>query len=340
PRGPRGHRTRGARRRGERARSTARRRIHDRRGACRAAGRRRRRPRPQAAIRLHAAARRRLGAPGLATALRVDGDSRQGLDARAAAFAARALVTTGPVSGPGGAPRQLDGVLLDVDDTLVDTRGAFTNAWRTLLGEYLPHLEASELEQVVRVWREDAGGHYAAYAAGRLAYDEQRLRRVNALHAHFGGPELDDGGFATWNEAFESGFRAGWLAFDDALAAVDALRVAGVAVGVVTNAAADYQALKLARAGFDGLPVLVGVDTFGFGKPDSRVFHAGAQRLGVDPARTAYVGDELHADAIGAHRAGLLGVWLDRRGTRRHVLPEGDIPGAPGSGAGRRPARA
>lgn len=245
---------------------------------------------------------------------------------------ARDSVTPSGSTRGSKAPRPLEAVLLDVDDTLVDTRGAFTNAWRTLMGEYLPHLEASELDAVVRHWRADAGGHYAAYAAGELDYEEQRLRRVNALHARFGGPQLDGAGFETWNETFEKGFQAGWLAFDDAVAAVDALRAVGVAVGVVTNAAAEYQALKLARAGFDGLPVLVGVDTFGFGKPDPRVFHAGAQRLGADPGRTAYVGDELHADAIGAHQAGLLGVWLDRPGTRRHVLPEADISAATGSG--------
>lgn len=55
----------------------------------------------------------------------------------------------------------------------------------------------------------------------------------------------------------------------------------------------------------------------GSGKPDPRVFAEACRRLGTDPARTAYVGDELDVDARGALAAGLVGVWLDRPGTRR-----------------------
>ena len=217
------------------------------------------------------------------------------------------------------------GVLLDVDDTLVDTRGAFTVAWRGVVAEYLPHLGSDAVGDVVQLWRADAAGHYQAYVAGRLDYEEQRRLRVNALHEHFGAAPVARGDFPRWNEAFEAGFRSGWAAFDDALAAVDDLRSAGVPVGVVTNAAAGYQQLKLEKIGLGDLPVLVGVDLFGFGKPDARVFHEGARRLGIAPGRAAYVGDELHADGLGAARAGLLGVWLDRPGTRGRPVGEDEI---------------
>jgi putative hydrolase of the HAD superfamily len=97
-------------------------------------------------------------------------------------------------------------------------------------------------------------------------------------------------------------------------------------VGVVTNAATELQERKLRSAGLaEWLPVLVGVDTFGFGKPDPRVFLAGTSKLGTDPARTAYVGDEPTVDALGAHEAGLVGVWLDRPGARRDGEHDVDV---------------
>ena len=228
-----------------------------------------------------------------------------------------------------------EGVLLDVDDTLVDTRGAFTHAWGSLVAQYLPHLGDDAVVDVVRVWRADEGGHYAAYTTGRLDYPEQRRLRVNALHEHFGAQPVAPADFEAWNAAFEAGFRAGWAAFDDALEAIAELRAAGVPVGVVTNAAADYQQLKLEKVGLGDLPVLVGVDLLGFGKPDARVFHEGARRLGVAPQRTAYVGDELHADALGAVGAGLRGVWLDRPGTRGRVLTDEEITAAKAAGVRR-----
>jgi len=228
--------------------------------------------------------------------------------------------------------RPVRAVLLDVDDTLVDTRGAFTVAWRACCARYLPH---ADVEAVVRTWRADAGGHYAAYAAGRLGYEEQRHLRVNALHAEHGGPQLDEAGFAAWNALFESAFRSGWRAFDDAGALLAELAERGVPVGMVTNAASDYQRLKLRTAGLPAPEVLVGVDVLGVGKPDPRVFLEGARRLGLEPGEAAYVGDELHVDALGAQRAGLQGVWLDRPGARHRPVAQEELDAALASGVRR-----
>ncbi|NLF04306.1 MAG: HAD family hydrolase [Actinomycetales bacterium] len=226
----------------------------------------------------------------------------------------------------------VDGVLFDVDDTLIDTRAAFTVAWEVAVGQFLPALGPGDVDAVVRSWRADVDGYYAAYTQGRMSYTEQRWRRVNAVHAEHGGPALDEAEFHAWNTVYEEAFQGAWAAFDDALAAMDALRSAGVAVGIVTNARSDYQRAKLERAGLDVPEVLVGVDRFGVGKPDPRIFLAGAEGLGTDPARTAYVGDELEVDALGAIRAGLRGLWLDRPGTRRHEIPDSTVTAAMTSG--------
>lgn len=91
-----------------------------------------------------------------------------------------------------------------------------------------------------------------------------------------------------------------------------------MAVGCVTNAAEAQQRAKLAAVGLtDTVPLLVTLDTFGFGKPDPRVFHEAVRRLGVAPGEVLYVGDEPVIDARGAAAAGLRGVWLDRPGRRR-----------------------
>ena len=69
------------------------------------------------------------------------------------------------------------------------------------------------------------------------------------------------------------------------------------------------------------------MDTLGFGKPDPRVFLEACRRLGTDPARTAYVGDEPDVDAAAARDAGLVGVWLDRPGARRRPVDEATLDG-------------
>ncbi|WP_062079147.1 HAD family hydrolase [Demequina globuliformis] len=206
-------------------------------------------------------------------------------------------------------------VLLDIDDTLVDTRGAFRHALTEVAAEYLD--AGANPEAVLAHWRDDRGGWYRAHTRGEMTHREQRKRRANDLHATFGGPTLDDEAYDIWDAGFERHFRAGWRAFEDAAPLLNALDERGIPYGAVSNADSAYQVLKLSACGLQRVPMLVGVDTFGVGKPDPRVFVEGCRLLAVEPAVTAYVGDEPDLDAGGAARAGLHGVWLDRPGTRR-----------------------
>lgn len=225
--------------------------------------------------------------------------------------------------------RRVDGVLFDVDDTLVDTRSAFGRAVAAVAADHLPHLTPDRHDEVLAVWRADAEDHYGRHTRGEIDYRTQRMARANHLHRTFGGAPLDDAAFDAWNEVYEAAFSAAWAAHAESSAVVDALVGAGVVVGALTNAAVDYQTAKLARAALgDRVEVLVGVDTLGVGKPDGRVFLEGCRRLGTDPARTAYVGDELDVDARAAVAAGMVGVWVDRPGARRREVPKADVAAA------------
>jgi putative hydrolase of the HAD superfamily len=226
-------------------------------------------------------------------------------------------------------PVPVAGVLFDVDDTLVDTRGAFVHALAAVAAAYLPAAAAGRVDEMLSTWRADAGGHYRAYTRGELGFVEQRLRRANELHRLFGGPPLDEAAFAAWDEVFDAGFVAGWRPHVDASPLVDLLLGAGLPVGALSNAGVAYQEDKLARTGFGGrVPMLVGVDTLGVGKPDPAVFLEAARRLGTDPARTVYVGDELDIDAAAAAAAGLRGIWLDRPGGRRVPVDDAEVAAA------------
>jgi putative hydrolase of the HAD superfamily len=225
--------------------------------------------------------------------------------------------------------RRVDGVLFDIDDTLVDTRGAFVVALSGVARRYLPDGPAGRDEELLTVWRADVNGHYASYTRGEASFAEQRMARANELHAQFGGPVLDDDGYARWADEFDEDFSGAWAAHADVGAVIDRLLAAGLAVGALSNAAVDKQTEKLQRTALlDRVPMLVGVDTLGFGKPDPRVFLEACRRLGTAPERTAYVGDELDVDAVGAREAGLLGIWVDRPGTRRLPLTDGQIEAA------------
>jgi putative hydrolase of the HAD superfamily len=205
------------------------------------------------------------------------------------------------------------GVLLDIDDTLVNTRGAFRHALAAVADRYLP--KPHDLDAMGIHWRVDAGGWYRAHARGEMTHREQRMIRANELHAAFGGAPMDGDQYARWDEIFEAAFREGWKAHDDAHALLDTLDRCGIEYGAVSNVGHAYQEGKLERSGLSRVRMLVGVDRFGVGKPDPRLFLEGARMLGLDPASVVYVGDEKDIDAGAAVAAGLaLGIWLDRPG--------------------------
>lgn len=211
----------------------------------------------------------------------------------------------------------VDGILFDVDDTLVDTKGAFARALAAVRAEHLPNVSAEREPEILSHWRTDPGGFYSRYTRGEMDHLTQRRHRAALLHETFGAAPVTEASFEAWDALFWGTFERSWTAHADARAAVDAAIAAGIRVGVVTNAATELQERKLKAAGLADLPVLVGVDTLGFGKPDPRVFLEGARRLGTEPSLTAYVGDEPTVDALAAHEAHLTGVWLDRAGHRR-----------------------
>ncbi|HET9655766.1 MAG TPA: HAD family hydrolase [Kineosporiaceae bacterium] len=212
--------------------------------------------------------------------------------------------------------RVVRAVLLDVDDTLVDTRASFRAAVRHVQATWLPQLDPSRSQELLAHWVGDPGGHFRAYTRGECDFPTQRRRRAEDLHATFGGPVLDDAAYQAWVQGYDAAFRAAYAACPDATGLLDRVEAAGLFLGAVTNAGADFQREKLTVVGLlHRLPVLVTIDDLGRGKPDPEVFALACRRLGVPPGECAYIGDELDVDARGARDAGLVGIWLDRHRT-------------------------
>jgi len=64
----------------------------------------------------------------------------------------------------------------------------------------------------------------------------------------------------------------------------------------------------------DAFATVVVSDTIGWRKPRPDIFHAALRAVGVEPARTLFVGDRLEIDVVGAHRAGMPAAWINPAG--------------------------
>jgi len=62
------------------------------------------------------------------------------------------------------------------------------------------------------------------------------------------------------------------------------------------------------------LQVVVTSQDSGFNKPQPEIFQAALRQAGVQVSEAIYVGDQYQIDVVGANKAGMKGVLLDRGG--------------------------
>lgn len=206
-------------------------------------------------------------------------------------------------------------VLLDLDDTLIDTPTAMRISVVAALEGVAGDLPEPVKDAVADQWVADPTRHFHRYEIGEISFADQRRARFAEV-ATVAGVDADAVTYATWESGYVAGLTEWVRAFDDVVPFLDGL--AGTPVAVVTNVATDLQRAKLQTAGLaQRLPAVVGVDLAGAPKPHSAPFHYACRLLGVEPAAAVHIGDSLHADVVGACGAGLRALWLDRNDAGR-----------------------
>jgi len=280
-----------------------------------------------------------------------------------AADAADASAADAAGPPPTSQTQPIEVMLFDLDDTLMAHSQAVDSAIaaaQTAAGGAFADDDATDVQ---RRWRELEEWHYTRYLTGELTYLGQRVWRARDLLAPY-GIVVDDEQALEWFERYLVGYRDNWRLFDEVLPALDALRgievhgqafdgpemqgqgIDGLRFGIITNGDLAFQTDKLHRIDLwnrlDLTPVradgsiddptrrgrLIASAELGITKPDPGIFHAAAAAFGVAPAQCAYLGDRVRTDAIGAHDAGMLGIWLDRGRDRNPVTDhaEGSLP--------------
>jgi len=107
--------------------------------------------------------------------------------------------------------------------------------------------------------------------------------------------------------------------FDDVMPALTDLKSRELILGLISNIDRDITSL-LKELGLPSLlQVIVTSQDAGFNKPQPEIFQEGLKQAGVQASEAMYVGDQYQIDVIGAEKAGLKGVLLDRYGLYKEV---------------------
>lgn len=197
-------------------------------------------------------------------------------------------------------------VLFDLDNTLTH-RGLSIECYaQRFLCEFNDALRDHQPHQVIRLIKNTDNGGYLP-TGSVFSSIREAIGTTLSRHLPWQSPKTPEELIAHWRVHFP----AASVEMPGASALIKKLRQRGIACGVVSNGAEHSRRRTLdALPCGDAMQVLISSEAFGASKPDTAIFLAGAEQLGVAPEHCWFVGDHPINDYQGANAAGLLAVWL------------------------------
>jgi putative hydrolase of the HAD superfamily len=206
-------------------------------------------------------------------------------------------------------------VFFDAAGTLFETRRPVGETYAALAGSYGKEVLAAEIQERFR--RTFATMPPLAFSAAGAAIAElergwwrEFVRRVFEPYGPF--PDFD----SYFARLFSHFARASsWILYPETIEVLAALRARGLDLGVISNFDSRLRGI-LEGLGIDRyFSAVVLSSEAGYAKPSKEIFAAALARLRIeDPATAMHVGDAPENDALGAARAGLIGVLVRRDG--------------------------
>lgn len=205
-------------------------------------------------------------------------------------------------------------LFFDIDATLLDHERAeelgaieFLKASNEQL-----NLSASEF---VKLWHGLSDKYFEKFLLKELSFQEQRRMRIKELFGHQLSNEQVDQKF----EDYLKFYKANWAAFEDVIPCLEQLKKQGNRLGVISNGDYHQQIEKLesinVKKYFD---IIITSSVMGVSKPNPTIFIEASSQAGVPIHESYYIGDRLETDAIASQKAGMKGIWLNRKNKTSH----------------------
>ena len=213
-------------------------------------------------------------------------------------------------------------LLVDLDDTILDSDSNADEVWLEVCREFagrLDGLTAIDIHAAVMDSRDWLWGDLERARTGRLDLWQARRDILTRflVHLQISNPSVVDGMADRYATKRDEKLKP----FPGAIDTLRRLKAAGIRMGLLTNGSSESQQGKVDKHGlaefFDHIQI---EGEFGIGKPDERAFRNALHVLGVSPADTWMIGDNLDFDIHAAQQLGIYAVWVDAPG---NGLPAG-----------------
>jgi putative hydrolase of the HAD superfamily len=199
------------------------------------------------------------------------------------------------------------GVIFDLDHTLFDHTLCASRGIESLVLE----LGGTPSPELIAEWFVIEERNFNAWLAGELTHQGQRRGRLTDFLPLIGHPvPTTDAELDAIFAQFLQHYQNNWVAFPDARPALEVARSNGWRIGILTNGSTPQQNAKLAAIGL--ADVVCCSDSLGVSKPNPQAYLLTCEALGVDPADTLMIGDNLDLDVLAPRALGLTAHHLNR----------------------------
>jgi putative hydrolase of the HAD superfamily len=199
-------------------------------------------------------------------------------------------------------------IFFDLDSTLLDHNEAAKAGAARFYETFHASLQG-DLEAFLIRWDAVAEKYFQTGEDGReMNHTQSRRARMREIFSESLSDQEADKRFSVYVKTYEEH----WRLFPDCLPCLQALQ--GRKLGLITNGVGEQQRSKIQKLGLGPYfsTVIISREV-GCAKPDKAIFELAAREAGVDIKDCVYVGDRLEPDALAAQKAGMRGIWLDRK---------------------------
>ena len=203
-------------------------------------------------------------------------------------------------------------VFFDLDGTLCDSDTAWDIAQKEAFQRLRKRYPNVSEEAITEAWKTLHQRLFQQLDAGKCAMAEVRDSRFPYLFNALGLPT--DKVMEALSDFFCSRYLTSLYLYED-VTVLEELHA--YHVGIITNGAHDeHTDSQLSKVRYLGLSERIQSLTIsgeiGIRKPKVEIFKVACERAGVLPKEAVYIGDSVQNDIVGANRAGMTSVLIDR----------------------------